>query len=62
MGRQKAQAAYWWKYGGAMCLVRDGSGMVNRLFNKVLEDERMPEGWRKSVLASIFKNKGDVQI
>ncbi|KAK3542088.1 hypothetical protein QTP86_013386 [Hemibagrus guttatus] len=31
------------------------------LFNKVLESERMSEEWRRSVLVSIFKNKGDVQ-
>ncbi|KAK3548852.1 hypothetical protein QTP70_021037 [Hemibagrus guttatus] len=32
------------------------------LFNIVLERERMPEEWRRSVLVPIFKNKGDVQI
>ena len=32
-----------------------------RLFNKILEDERMPDEWKRSVLAPIFKNKGDVQ-
>ena len=31
-----------------------------RLFNKILEDERMPDEWRRSVLIPIFKNKGDV--
>ncbi|KAK3572536.1 hypothetical protein QTP86_034561, partial [Hemibagrus guttatus] len=31
------------------------------LFNRVLESERMPEEWRRSVLVPIFKNKGDVQ-
>ena len=33
---------------------------LTRLFNKILEDERMPDKWR-SVLVPIFKNKGDVQ-
>ncbi|KAK3510739.1 hypothetical protein QTP70_021324 [Hemibagrus guttatus] len=28
---------------------------------RVLESERMPEEWRRSVLVPIFKNKGDVQ-
>ena len=32
-----------------------------RLFNSILEGEKMPEEWRKSVLVPIFKNKGDVQ-
>ncbi|XP_026158996.1 serine hydrolase-like protein [Mastacembelus armatus] len=31
------------------------------LLNKILESERMPEEWRRSVLVPIFKNKGDVQ-
>ncbi|KAK3543895.1 hypothetical protein QTP70_030268, partial [Hemibagrus guttatus] len=31
------------------------------LFNRVLESERMPEEWRRSVLVPIFKIKGDVQ-
>ncbi|KAK3564267.1 hypothetical protein QTP86_011987 [Hemibagrus guttatus] len=31
------------------------------LFNRVLESEKMPEEWRRSVLVPIFKNKGDVQ-
>lgn len=35
--------------------------MLTRLFNIILENERMPEKWRKSVLAQIFKNKGDAQ-
>ena len=42
-------------------LRRDGSGVLTRLFNKILESERMPEEWRLSVLVPIFKNKGDVQ-
>ena len=33
---------------------------LTRLFNKILEDERMPDEWR-SVLVPIFKSKGDVQ-
>ncbi|KAF7666398.1 hypothetical protein LDENG_00012110 [Lucifuga dentata] len=34
---------------------------LTRLFNEILESERMPEEWRRSVLVPIFKNKGDVQ-
>ncbi|GMP66791.1 hypothetical protein CsSME_00027000 [Camellia sinensis var. sinensis] len=31
------------------------------LFSKILLTRKMPEGWRKSILVSIYKNKGDVQ-
>ncbi|KAK3517909.1 hypothetical protein QTP70_027300 [Hemibagrus guttatus] len=34
---------------------------LTSLFNRVLESERMPEEWRRSVFVPIFKNKGDVQ-
>ena len=34
---------------------------LTRLFKKLLEDERMPDEWKRSVLVPIFKNKGDVQ-
>ena len=32
-----------------------------KLFNMMLDNETMPEEWRKSVLVLIFKNKSDVQ-
>ena len=32
-----------------------------KLFNMILDSERMPEEWRKSVLVLISKNKGDEQ-
>ena len=31
------------------------------LFNKILDSEKMPKEWRRSVLVPIFKNKGYVQ-
>ncbi|KAK3543950.1 hypothetical protein QTP70_031858, partial [Hemibagrus guttatus] len=34
---------------------------LTSLFNRVLESERMPEEWRRSVLVPIFKYKGDMQ-
>ncbi|RJG15641.1 hypothetical protein D4A39_16580, partial [Alcanivorax profundi] len=43
------------------CLGEMAVEFLTRLFNKVLESERMPEEWRRSVLVPIFKNKGDVQ-
>ncbi|KAK3511388.1 hypothetical protein QTP70_006111 [Hemibagrus guttatus] len=43
------------------CLGEAAVEFLANLFNKVLESERMPEEWRRSVLVPIFKNKGDVQ-
>jgi len=43
------------------CLGEKAIDFLAGLFNRVLECERMPEEWRKSVLVPIFKNKGDVQ-
>ena len=43
------------------CLGEMAVEFLTRLFNTILESERMPEEWRRSVLVPIFKNKGDVQ-
>ncbi|KAK3544091.1 hypothetical protein QTP86_001479 [Hemibagrus guttatus] len=43
------------------CLVEAAVEFLTSLFNSVLESEKMPEEWRRSVLVPIFKNKGDVQ-
>ncbi|KAK3558018.1 hypothetical protein QTP86_005823 [Hemibagrus guttatus] len=43
------------------CLGEAAVEFLANLFNRVLESERMPEEWRRSVLMPIFKNKGDVQ-
>ncbi|KAK3505596.1 hypothetical protein QTP70_004946 [Hemibagrus guttatus] len=43
------------------CLGEAAMEFLASLFNRVLESERMPEEWRRSVLVPIFKNKGDVQ-
>lgn len=42
------------------CLGEIAVELFIRLFNKILESERMLKEWR-SVLALIFINKGDVQ-
>ncbi|KAK3519797.1 hypothetical protein QTP70_004955 [Hemibagrus guttatus] len=39
------------------CLGEAAVEFLTSLFNRVLESERMPEEWRRSVLGSIFKNK-----
>ncbi|KAK3522974.1 hypothetical protein QTP86_010295 [Hemibagrus guttatus] len=43
------------------CLGEAAVEFLASLVNRVLESERMPEEWRRSVLVPIFKNKGDVQ-
>ncbi|KAK3507156.1 hypothetical protein QTP70_009289 [Hemibagrus guttatus] len=43
------------------CLGEAAVEFLTSLFNRVLESDRMPEEWRRSVLVPIFKNKGDVQ-
>ncbi|KAK3554669.1 hypothetical protein QTP70_032672 [Hemibagrus guttatus] len=43
------------------CLGEAAVEFLASLFNRVLESEKMPEEWRRSVLMLIFKNKGDVQ-
>ncbi|KAK3524991.1 hypothetical protein QTP86_012202 [Hemibagrus guttatus] len=43
------------------CLGKAAVEFLASLFNRVLESERMPEEWRRSVLVPIFKNKGDMQ-
>uniref|UniRef100_A0A3B4CLA2 ribonuclease H n=1 Tax=Pygocentrus nattereri TaxID=42514 RepID=A0A3B4CLA2_PYGNA len=43
------------------CLGEKAVDFLTRLFNKILESERMPDEWRSSVLVPIFRNKGDVQ-
>ena len=44
-----------------ICLGDMAVRFLTRLFNRILEGERMPEEWRKSILVPIFKNKGDAQ-
>ncbi|KAK3514994.1 hypothetical protein QTP70_003257 [Hemibagrus guttatus] len=39
------------------CLGEAAVEFLTSLFNRVLESERMPEEWRRSVLVPIFKNK-----
>ena len=43
------------------CMRKMGIKFLTRLFNRLLMGERMPEEWRRSVLISIYKNKGDAQ-
>ena len=40
------------------CMGKMGIKFLTRLF-RLLMGERMPEEWRRSVLISIYKNKGD---
>ena len=43
------------------CLGEIALEFLTKLYNRMMERERMPEEWRDSVLIPIFKNKGDVQ-
>ncbi|KAK3559189.1 hypothetical protein QTP86_005183 [Hemibagrus guttatus] len=43
------------------CLGEAAVEFLTSLFNRVLESEKVPEEWRRSVLVPIFKNKGDIQ-
>ena len=43
------------------CMAEMGIKFLTRLFNRLLMGERMPEEWRRSVLISIYKKKGDAQ-
>ena len=44
-----------------LCLGEMGVRFLFRLFNRILNGEKMPTEWRRSILIPIFKNKGDVQ-
>ena len=43
------------------CMEEIGISFLTKLFNRLLMGERIPEGWRRSVLIPIYKNKGDAQ-
>jgi hypothetical protein len=34
---------------------------LTKLFNIIFRSNKMPDEWRRSILVSIFKNKGDIQ-
>jgi hypothetical protein len=34
---------------------------LTKLFNLIIQSNKMPDEWRWSILVPIFKNKGDVQ-
>ena len=42
------------------CLGEVAVDFLTRLFNRILETDKMPDEWRKIVLVPIYK-KGDVQ-
>ena len=43
------------------CMEEMGIKFLTKQFSRLLMDEWMPEKWRRSVLISIYKNKGDAQ-
>ena len=42
-------------------LGEEGVDILHNLMEKILEQEKIPEEWRESILIPIFKGKGDVQ-
>ncbi|KAI5724884.1 hypothetical protein M8J77_008337 [Diaphorina citri] len=43
------------------CLGEEGIDLLWGLVKKVMEQERIPNEWRRSVMIPIYKGKGDVQ-
>ena len=43
------------------CMGKMGIKFLTRRFNRLLMGERIPEEWRRNVLITIYKNKGDSQ-
>ena len=42
------------------CLGSTGVEYLKQELNKIMEEEKIPDEWRKSTLKPIFKNKGDI--
>ena len=38
-----------------------GVNFLTKLFNQLLETEEMHEEWKKTILVTIYKNKGNIQ-
>ena len=41
-------------------LERAGVNFLKEALNKITDEEKIPDIWRKSILIPIFKNKGDI--
>ena len=41
-------------------LGRTGVNFLKEALKKITDEEKIPDVWRKSILISIFKNKGDI--
>ncbi|XP_037803562.1 uncharacterized protein LOC119597969 [Penaeus monodon] len=42
------------------CLGEEGVTFLCSMLNKIFDEEKIPESWRKSILVPIYKNKGDI--
>ena len=42
------------------CLGRTGVNFLKETLNKITDEEKIPDIWRKSTFIPIFKNKGDI--
>ena len=43
------------------CLGEEGIDILWDLFNKIYQQEKIPDAWRNSLLVPIYKDKGDIQ-
>ena len=43
------------------CLGEEGIDILWDLFNKIYQQEKIPDSWRNSLLIPIYKDKGDIQ-
>ena len=43
------------------CLGEEGIDILWDLYNKIYQQEKIPDSWRNSLLIPIYKNKGDIQ-
>ena len=55
VGPDKLPVVFW------KCMGEMRINFLTRLFSRLLMGERMPEEWRRSVLITIYKNKGDAE-
>jgi len=42
------------------CMGTKGLVYLTKMFRKIMEEEQIPDDWRKSILIPIYKNKGDI--
>lgn len=41
---------------------KDGEKSILELYNRIMNESKIPDFWRKSYLTPIYKNKVDIQV